>query len=33
VTIEAGYLHQYVFRNNAPDKTDNVLAVSVFWNY
>jgi hypothetical protein len=33
VTIEAGYLHQYTFRNNAPDKTDNILAVSVFWNY
>ena len=33
VTIEAGYLHQYVFGTNAPDKSDNILAVSVFWNY
>jgi hypothetical protein len=33
VTIEFGYLHQYTFRNNAPDKIDNVLAASVFWNY
>lgn len=33
VTIEAGYLHQYVFGNNSPDKSDDILAVSAFWNY
>ncbi len=33
VTIEFGYLHQQVFRNNDPDKIDNVFAASVFWNY
>jgi hypothetical protein len=33
VTIEFGYLHQYVFGTNAPDKSDDILAVSVFWNY
>jgi len=33
VTIEAGYLHQYVFGTNSPDKSDDILAVSAFWNY
>jgi hypothetical protein len=33
LTIEAGYLHQYVFGTNAPDKSDDILAVSAFWNY
>ena len=28
---EIGYLHQRVFQNNAPDKSDNILAVSLFW--
>lgn len=33
VTVEIGYLHQYIFGTNGPDKTDNILAASVFWNF
>jgi hypothetical protein len=33
VTVEVGYLHQYVFRNNSPDKTDNILAVNTAWTF
>jgi hypothetical protein len=33
VSIEAGYLRQYAFGTNSPDKRDDILAVSVFWNY
>jgi hypothetical protein len=33
VVVEVGYLNQYTYRNNGPDKNDNVLAVNLFWNY
>jgi hypothetical protein len=33
VFIELGYLNQYTYRNNAPDKLDNVLALQVLWNF
>ena len=33
VIIELGYLNQYTFRNNGPDKKDNVLATNLFWNF
>jgi hypothetical protein len=33
VSAEIGYLNQYTFRANGPDKIDHLLAVNVFWNF
>ena len=31
--VEMGYLNQYTFGANGPDKRDHVVAVSLFWNF
>jgi len=31
--IELGYLNQYTFNNNGPDRVDNLLSISAFWNF
>jgi hypothetical protein len=31
--LEVGYLNQYTFRLNGPDKNDHVFATNVFWNF
>jgi hypothetical protein len=33
VRIEFGYMNQYTFRNNGPDKNDQILAANVFFNF
>ena len=31
--IELGYLNQYTFNNNGPDRVDNILSINAFWNF
>jgi hypothetical protein len=31
--VELGYLNQYTFNNNGPDRVDNLLSISAFWNF
>jgi len=31
--LELGYLNQYTFNNNGPDRVDHILSVSAFWNF
>lgn len=31
--VEFGYLNQYTFRNNGPDKNDQIVAVNLFVNF
>jgi hypothetical protein len=33
VRVELGYLNQYTFNNNGPDKIDNVFSINAFWNF
>ena len=33
VRTEVGYMNQYTFRNNGPDKNDHILAANVFVNF
>jgi Protein of unknown function (DUF2490) len=33
VVMEIGYLNQYTFRANGPDKNDHVLAANLFWSF
>ena len=33
VFVEIGYLNQYAFRSNAPDKHDHLLATNLFWSF
>jgi hypothetical protein len=33
VVVEIGYLNQYTFRSNGPDKNDHLLATNVFWSF
>ncbi|HEY2798152.1 MAG TPA: DUF2490 domain-containing protein [Thermoanaerobaculia bacterium] len=33
VSVEIGYLNQYTFRANGPDKNDHLLATNLFWSY
>jgi hypothetical protein len=33
VSIEIGYLNQYTFRANGPDKNDHLLATNLFWSF
>ena len=31
VSVEIGYLNQYTFRSNGPDKNDHLIATNLFW--
>jgi hypothetical protein len=31
--LEIGYLNQYTFRSNGPDKIDHLLAANLFWSF
>jgi Protein of unknown function (DUF2490) len=31
--LELGYLNQYTFNNNGPDRVDHILSISAFWNF
>ena len=31
--LELGYLNQYTFNSNGPDRVDNILSISAFWNF
>lgn len=33
VFLEIGYLNQYTFRSNGPDKNDHLLATNLFWSF
>lgn len=33
LAVEIGYLNQYTFRANGPDKNDHVFATNVFWSF
>ena len=33
VSMEVGYLNQYTFRANGPDKNDHLLAANLFWRF
>jgi Protein of unknown function (DUF2490) len=33
VLLEIGYLNQYTFRSNGPDKNDHLLATNLFWSF
>lgn len=33
VSLEVGYLNQYTFRTNGPDKNDHLLAANLFWRF
>ena len=33
VFVEIGYLNQYTFRANGPDKNDHLLATNLFWSF
>lgn len=33
VRAELGYLNQYTFNKNGPDRVDNILSISAFWNF
>ena len=33
IFIEIGYLNQYTFRANGPDKNDHLLATNLFWSF
>jgi hypothetical protein len=32
-SVEVGYLNQYTFRTNRPDRIDHVFSASLFWNF
>jgi hypothetical protein len=31
--FEVGYLNQYTFNNNGPDRIDNIFSINAFWNF
>jgi hypothetical protein len=31
--IEMGYLNQYTFNNNGPDRIDHLFSINAFWNF
>jgi hypothetical protein len=31
--VELGYLNQYTFNNNGPDRVDHILSINAFWNF
>src|SRR5262245_52028261 len=33
VSLEIGYLNQYTFRANGPDKNDHLVATNLFWTF
>jgi hypothetical protein len=33
VFVEIGYLNQYTFRSNGPDKNDQLIATNLFWTF
>jgi hypothetical protein len=33
VRLEFGYMNQYTFRHNGPDKNDHILAANAFVNF
>jgi hypothetical protein len=33
VVMEIGYLNQYTFRSNGPDKNDHLFATNLFWSF
>jgi hypothetical protein len=33
VRVEFGYLNQYTFNNNGPDRVDNIFSINAFWNF
>jgi hypothetical protein len=33
VFVEIGYLNQYTFRSNGPDKNDHLIATNLFWSF
>ena len=33
LNVEVGYLNQYTFRKNGPDKNDHLFATNVFWSF
>jgi hypothetical protein len=33
LSMEIGYLNQYTFRSNGPDKNDQLFAANVFWSF
>jgi hypothetical protein len=33
VVVELGYLNQYTYRANGPDKNDHLLATNLFWSF
>jgi hypothetical protein len=33
IRTEVGYMNQYIFNNNGPDRVDNIFSVNAFWNF
>jgi hypothetical protein len=33
IRVEMGYMNQYTFNNNGPDRVDNIFSVNAFWNF
>ena len=33
IRAELGYMNQYTFNNNGPDRIDNTFSLNVFWNF
>jgi hypothetical protein len=33
LALEIGYLNQYTFRSNGPDKNDHLFATNLFWSF
>jgi uncharacterized protein DUF2490 len=33
VFVEIGYLNQYTFRSNGPDRNDHLLATNLIWSF
>ena len=33
IRTELGYMNQYTFNNNGPDRVDNIFSVNAFWNF
>ncbi len=33
VRVELGYLNQYTFNKNGPDRVDHILSINAFWNF
>lgn len=33
IRAEFGYMNQYIFNNNGPDRVDNIFSINTFWNF